>query len=218
MSAFKAVKKLGVEAVELDVRLTRDEEPVIIHDNDIRRTTKGKGYVSDYTLQELKKYRLKESRDQYIPTFNETLELIADDVEIAIDPKEDQRGLEKLLSKIKPVLLRYDTDKFWLQIQEKKLDSIRTYFPTLRCCNLSRNIGSPVEYINRSLKKGFDFIEPSFGMLNEEFVETAHNKNLKIILPHNAHKNGMNLLPTLFELSVDWILTDFPEQVIAFLK
>ena len=67
----------GYDIVELDVRLTKDGELVVMHDNTINRTTNGKGNVSDYTLEELKKFRLinglgMQTRHQ-IPTLKEMM-------------------------------------------------------------------------------------------------------------------------------------------------
>ncbi len=54
MHAFRgAVEDLGFAYIELDVRLTADRIPVVIHDATIDRTTDGTGKVSDYTFDEL---------------------------------------------------------------------------------------------------------------------------------------------------------------------
>ena len=45
---------MGVEWVELDVKLTKDDIPVIFHDDTVERTTNGSGALKDFTLQELK--------------------------------------------------------------------------------------------------------------------------------------------------------------------
>lgn len=46
---------MGVEILEMDVRLTKDGVAVILHDATVDRTTDGKGAVSGMTLDELKK-------------------------------------------------------------------------------------------------------------------------------------------------------------------
>ena len=55
MLAFEKAVEIGVDGIELDVHLTKDNELVIIHDEDIKRTTNGEGLVKDMTLEELKK-------------------------------------------------------------------------------------------------------------------------------------------------------------------
>ncbi|MEM3174237.1 MAG: glycerophosphodiester phosphodiesterase family protein, partial [Candidatus Bathyarchaeia archaeon] len=47
--SFKRALELGVNAIELDVRRTKDGELVVIHDAEVDRTTSGKGLVSELT-------------------------------------------------------------------------------------------------------------------------------------------------------------------------
>ncbi|GHP13846.1 glycerophosphoryl diester phosphodiesterase [Lentilactobacillus fungorum] len=61
----------GVEGLEFDVHLTKDNVPVIMHDERINRTTNGTGRIRDYTLEELRQYRLKDG--QKIPTLRDLL-------------------------------------------------------------------------------------------------------------------------------------------------
>ena len=48
--AFKKALDIGVYGIELDVHKSKDGHLVVIHDEDIQRTFKGKGLVMDYTL------------------------------------------------------------------------------------------------------------------------------------------------------------------------
>ena len=73
-------------AVELDVRLTKDLVPVIIHDSSLERTFGINNLVSKTSLDELKKLTLPKSGET-IPTFAEALELIDGQVPILIDMK-----------------------------------------------------------------------------------------------------------------------------------
>lgn len=54
-SAFENAAKLGVHGFEIDIRLTKDEEIVVFHDEYTDRVTNLTGRVADYTLVELKK-------------------------------------------------------------------------------------------------------------------------------------------------------------------
>src|SRR5699024_8256645 len=59
IKAFEASYELGFTHIELDVQLSKDGIPVIMHDQTINRTTNGKGLVDDYTVEELKQFRTK---------------------------------------------------------------------------------------------------------------------------------------------------------------
>lgn len=74
---------LGVEWVELDVMLTRDNIPVIIHDDTLDRTTDGHGNVADHDWADLKdldagSWYGDSFRDCRIPTLEEALDIIID--------------------------------------------------------------------------------------------------------------------------------------------
>jgi glycerophosphoryl diester phosphodiesterase len=58
MVAFKKAAELGVHGFEIDIRLTKDEEIIVFHDEFIDRTTDGSGRVADMTLSELKAFDL----------------------------------------------------------------------------------------------------------------------------------------------------------------
>jgi len=77
LQAIENCIKMGVDMVEIDVRLTKDSIPVLMHDNTIDRTTTGKGKIEDWTLEELKKLYLKNGANHTthhkIPTLEEAL-------------------------------------------------------------------------------------------------------------------------------------------------
>lgn len=54
LPAFEKAIGAGADMIEFDVHLTRDGHAVVIHDNDVRRTSNGHGAVKDMTLGELR--------------------------------------------------------------------------------------------------------------------------------------------------------------------
>lgn len=74
MAAFKRAVDAGY-GMELDVQLSKDRIPVVFHDFTLERMTGQPGKVCDYTLEELKKFRL-DGTDEQIPTFEEFLALV----------------------------------------------------------------------------------------------------------------------------------------------
>ena len=51
--AFEKALELGVDQIELDIRITKDDQLVVIHDATVDRTTNGTGAVNSFTLAEL---------------------------------------------------------------------------------------------------------------------------------------------------------------------
>ncbi|MDD3204796.1 MAG: glycerophosphodiester phosphodiesterase [Lachnospiraceae bacterium] len=71
LAAFQMAADMGADGIELDVQICKSGELVVIHDETIDRVSHGKGYVKDFTLEELKRYT--EGR---IPCLAEVYELI----------------------------------------------------------------------------------------------------------------------------------------------
>ncbi len=91
LRSFKKAIELCVDAVELDVRKTKDNQLVVIHDADVKRTTNGEGLVSELTLKEIK--NLATDKNAQIPTLKETLDFLDKKVKVFVELKE--AGLEE---------------------------------------------------------------------------------------------------------------------------
>lgn len=81
MLAFRKAIEIGADGIELDVHFSKDGELVVIHDETLDRTTDGKGFVVDYTYDELLKLDASAGfKGVYgvnrIPTLREVFELI----------------------------------------------------------------------------------------------------------------------------------------------
>jgi len=84
--SFKKAIELGVDAVELDVRKSKDGEIIVIHDADIKRTTNGSGLVADLTLKQIKSFST--DKNEKIATLEEALDCIDNKVKVFIELKE----------------------------------------------------------------------------------------------------------------------------------
>ncbi len=75
LAALENAIRYGVDIVETDVRRTKDGHLVILHDPHVARVTNGQGYVSDMTLEEIKRLNLRDALGQTttekIPTLEE---------------------------------------------------------------------------------------------------------------------------------------------------
>jgi glycerophosphoryl diester phosphodiesterase len=91
LRSFKKALEIGVDAVELDVRKTKDNQLVVIHDADVKRTTNGKGLVSELTLKQIKEFSTE--KGEKIPTLKEALDFLDKKVKILIELKEE--GVEE---------------------------------------------------------------------------------------------------------------------------
>ena len=88
--AIESIIRMGVDIMELDVKMTKDSVLVLCHDKTINRTTTGKGAVSDYTYEELMQFNLKRSHGVKtdtlkMPTLREALLVCKDRILVNVD-------------------------------------------------------------------------------------------------------------------------------------
>ena len=103
LKAFKLARDKGF-LIELDVHLLSDGELVVFHDDNTKRMTGVDVQTKDLTVDELKRLRLKNTR-QHIPLLREVLDLIDGAVPIIIEVKNDCPAKE-----ICPVLIKIMSD------------------------------------------------------------------------------------------------------------
>ncbi|MCP1136201.1 glycerophosphodiester phosphodiesterase [Paenibacillus polysaccharolyticus] len=78
MLAYQKAYDMGADYIELDVHLSKDEVPVIMHDATLERTSNGTGKLRDYTVDQLKQLDVgrwfsEEYAGERIPTLEEVL-------------------------------------------------------------------------------------------------------------------------------------------------
>ena len=67
---------LGLECVEIDVKISKDRIPLLLHDDTLDRTTNGSGLVCDFTFDEINKldagyYFYKSKTEIKVPSLKE---------------------------------------------------------------------------------------------------------------------------------------------------
>jgi glycerophosphoryl diester phosphodiesterase len=92
IAAFELAITQGADAIELDVHLSRDDQPVVIHDSVVERTTSGFGRVRDLSVRELKRldaggWHGPRFRGQRIQTLQEVFERFRDRLRFWVELK-----------------------------------------------------------------------------------------------------------------------------------
>src|SRR5882757_7723461 len=73
LDGFRRTRDLGVDGVEFDVHLSRDDQLVVIHDPSLERTTEGRGAVMDKTAAELAATPLRDAGGACVPDLESVL-------------------------------------------------------------------------------------------------------------------------------------------------
>jgi glycerophosphoryl diester phosphodiesterase len=172
--SFKKALELGVNAIELDVRRTKDGKIVVIHDAKVDRTTNGKGLVSELTLKEIKK--LSTEKGEKIPTLEEALDFLDKKVKILIELKET--GLEEdVLSLINKKGLKNNV--IIVSFLEEALRKVREIDDEVEIGLIYVKHKDPIK---SALELKANYILPIYRFTYAIDVQKAHENGLKIIV------------------------------------
>jgi glycerophosphoryl diester phosphodiesterase len=188
LRSFKKAVEMGVDAVELDVRKTKDRQLVVIHDADVKKTTDGKGLVSELTLKEIKEFSAE--KGEKIPTLKEALDFLDKKVRILIELKETD--VEKqVLAVVRENGLQKNV--VIVSFIEEALGKVR---------ELDKEVETGLIYVKHKnpIKAALD-LEASYLLPLYRFTHTANVKK--------AHKNGLKVIV--------WTINK-PEEVTEYIK
>lgn len=122
LSINSALKSTKYKGTEFDVRLTKDNKIVLMHDKSIIRTTNGRGIVENMTLKELKKYKMSKNTTQTIPTLERILSIDVDKI-FLIELKANNNE-EIFASTLMKVLKNYPHKFIYVMSFNKKILNI----------------------------------------------------------------------------------------------
>ena len=199
LRSFGKALELGVDAIEFDVRKTKDEQLVVIHDADVKRTTNGKGLVADLTLKEIK--ALSTEKGEKIPTLEETLDFIDNKARTLVELKE-QGTEEKVLQALRSRKL--EKNAVIISFLEDALEKTR---------QLDKNIEMGLIYAKHphpektALELKGNYLVALYRFTHKANVEKAHKNGLKIIVwTINTKEEAEEYM----KKGVDGIATDNP--------
>ena len=102
LPSFRRALEVGAAGVELDARLTADDQVIVLHDADLARTTDGHGRADELTLAEIRGldaggYFGPAFAGTRIPTLAEALEVLAPAqlVNVELKGPDEDTGLER---------------------------------------------------------------------------------------------------------------------------
>ncbi len=199
LRSFRKAVELGVDAVELDVRLTKDGEVVVIHDERVERTTDGSGLVSNFTLEEIRGFNAE--KGEKIPTLGEALDFLKGKVKVLIELKEVSFE-EKVLDLIKERGMVNDV--IIVSFLEKALRRVR---------ELDGDVATGLIYVRHkkpreaALELGAEYLLPLYRFTHSADVKKAHESGLKVIV---WTINTQEEATTYKQKGVDGIATDKP--------
>ncbi|WP_300342157.1 glycerophosphodiester phosphodiesterase [Fusobacterium sp.] len=214
MLAFKKAIEIGVDGIELDVQLTKDNTVVIIHDETIDRTTNGDGLVKSYTYDELKKFDASFKFNNFgfnrIPTLEEYFLLVKDlDIITNIELKTSVYQYLGIEDSVLELIKKY-------KLEDKVIISSFNHFSILRMKKLAPQIKCGFlseDWIIDAGKYTFshqiECYHPRFNNLIPEVIEELKKFNIEI---NTWTVNDERDMLYLKEKGIDSIITNFPDM------
>ena len=209
--AFEEGIKCGASGIELDVHKTKDNKIVVIHDEDIERTFKGKGLVKDFTLNELKEFNprkelFKNFKTSKIPTLEEVLniELKTDEIHYEGIEEDVINLINKYKMNNKVIISSFNPKsiKICKEINEEIKTGLLYYKP----------MEDVIEFA-KSLKA--DAIHPDLRLVSKELIDEAHKNNLEV----NVYTVDAPIyMRKLIEAKADGIFTNYPALLDEIMK
>ena len=177
MPAFTLSVQRDYQMIETDVRFTRDDVPVLIHDTTIDRTSNGSGKVSEMTYEQLKAYDFSyvdgkdfsAYRGTCIPTFEEFAAFCAkNDVHPFIELKQEMTQAQ--IHKLTDIATKYGIQyrSTWISFQYDNLKYVKSSHPQSALCLLTDRVTSSALTYAAQLKNTVNTV--SVGA-NEAYLE-----------------------------------------------
>ena len=174
LASFKKALEIGVDAIELDVRKTKDNQIVVIHDADVKRTMNGEGLVSELTLAQIKGF--SDDGREKIPTLAEALDFLDKKVKVLVELKE--AGIEEqVLSIVHDRGL--EKNVVIISFLEEALKKVRKLNKSIETGLIYAKHINPVK---AALELKANYLVALYRFTHTATVQKAHENGLKIIV------------------------------------
>ncbi|WP_170143611.1 glycerophosphodiester phosphodiesterase [Brockia lithotrophica] len=115
LAAFREALRQGADGIEFDVQLSRDGVPVVIHDAELGRTTRAKGFVNEWDWEDLARldagsWFSDSFRDERIPSLEDVLRWARmTELRLNVELKNESGRFDRTaLGKVVDLLRKYD--------------------------------------------------------------------------------------------------------------
>jgi glycerophosphoryl diester phosphodiesterase len=218
IAAFNLALEMGADGIELDVTLSKDGVPIVIHDDTVDRTTNGHGAIKEMTVAEIQQLDAHYQFDQYagekIPTLAQVLDAIGKRGIVNIELKSTTfktDGLEiAVLAAIEDT--RTTTNVIFSSFNPFALARMYDLNPRIPR-GLLYSPGLPI-YLRRAWLRPLAHataMHPECSMITAQYVAWAKNHGLKVNAWTTDEPEEMQ---RLIELDVDAIMTNKPDVLV----
>lgn len=210
ISSLPALEAAGADLVELDIRLSLDRRPMVVHDAFLRRTTRARGWVRLWPSPLLRRIPLREGdTGERLPTLAAMLSAFPDSLQPALHLK-DRASLNPVL---RTIMQHGDPPRTWLWLEHlADVHHARIRLPEVRC-TLLRPSGWTLEhrdtYVRDARACGAHAISLPWGVITPELTGLAHNYSLQVF----SRRQETRTIAENVRRGIDGIITGDPASV-----
>lgn len=205
MSAFEKALEIGCDVIEFDIHKTKDGRIIVMHDENVARTTDGLGNIRDLTLKEIKMFH--EPNGESVPTLQGVFDLLKNKKKMMLDIKD--QDMEKEV-----IQLISDSDLEEYVIVDSDfpdvIKKIKTMNPKIHVYLGGVTKGNFKNIIHDAQKIGAEMIKVQNILVNEGMVNEAHNNRIGIYVWGAEEASDIK---KMLDLNVDAIVCDFPDKI-----
>ncbi len=205
LPAFSAALALGADEIEFDIRLTKDKKLVISHDDNLERISDGKGYICDYTMDELRNLNigLKHGWEIGFCEAKEVFELLANKIVFNMHVKESGED-GYLIKELAKLVKEYNAkDNCYFAAVPPQLEDMQKYAPEIERCAIQHPDYPDVW--DDAPKYGCSRVQFWYGMFEQKHIDFLHGKNIGCnVFFADTYEN----YKMYFDMGMDTILTN----------
>ncbi len=212
MAAFRLAIVQHAEGIELDIQMSKDGKLVVIHDENLQRTTDRKGAVAELNYEEIRRADASNGFARYrgepVPLLEEVMELIA--------PTELMLNIE-----LKNGIIRYEgmEQKVVQMVREFGMErrvvySSFNHYSMIETAKLAPQTESALLYASGlyepwkyALQIGAGGLHPQFLSIDKEIVRRSQEAGIKV-RPYTVNKEKD--MRTMISYGVDAVITNYP--------
>ena len=219
IAGFEMAVEMGLDGVELDVRVCKTGELVIMHDDEVDKVTDGSGRIEELSFDELRELDAgvkfpDRFKGEKIPTFEEVLEVMGGKMIINIELKTRSIPDDGLEAKVIPVVEK-------MGLQDSVVMSSFNPFSVWRSMKLNPDLKAALLYADDQpihLRRAWglrfmrvDGIHPKFPLVTEKLMKRARANGWFV---NTWTVDDEETVTKMFELGVAIVITNHPRRML----
>lgn len=222
IQSILAAYELGLDWVEVDVKISKDKTPFLLHDDTLERTTTGNGLANSLNYSDIQKldagyFFYKKKTDIYPPTLKEVLRLCKNkkkSINIELKPN---KGLERLNTKeiINITNSFKEISIYFSSFDLKSCIEVMNLNPFSYCGLLVDNFEDYTieEIISISKKNNFYGCGLNLNIISKEIINELKENNL-IVFVYSEKNITFSKAKNLWDNGVNCIFSDDPTEIL----